>query len=124
LHQAERDGLVQRNAAGLTQAPHVERQEMKSFAPEQARTFQQGIKTDPEQALYLVALDSGMRQGELLGLRWHNVDLTSGSMSLTHALQSVERELVLVELKTKKSKRTVKLGVVAANALRDHRAWK
>jgi integrase len=123
LHHAERDGLIQRNAAALAESPRVERKEMKSFTPEQARTFQQAIKTDPEQALYLVALDSGMRQGEILGLRWHNVDLEAGSLSLTHALQRVEGELVLVELKTTKSKRTLKLGVVAAKGLRDQRAW-
>jgi len=123
LHQAERDGLIQRNAAALVESPRVEGKEMQSFTPEQARAFQQGIKADPEQALYLVALDSGLRQGEVLGLRWQDVDLDQGAFSLAHALQRVEGRLVLVELKTRKSKRTVKLGVVAAKALRDHRAW-
>ena len=123
LHHAERDGLIQRNAAALAESPRVERKEMQSFTPEQARAFQLGIKADPEQALYLVSLDSGLRQGEVLGLRWQDVDLDAGALRVTHALQRVERKLVLVELKTKKSKRTVKLGVVVAKVLRDHRAW-
>jgi len=122
LHHAERDGLVQRNAAALAESPRVERKEMKSFTPEQARAFQLGIATDPERALYLVALDSGLRQGEILGMRWQDVDIESGVVRVSHALQRVEGKLVLVELKTKKSKRTVKLGVIAAKALREHRA--
>jgi integrase len=121
LHQAERDGLIQRNAAALTESPRIERQEMKTFTPDQARAFQQAIKGDPEEALYLVALDSGLRQGEILGLRWEDVDLAAGTVRVTHALQRVEGKLVWVEPKSKTSRRTVKLGVVAAQALREHR---
>ena len=122
LHHAERDGLIQRNAASLAESPHVERKEMQSFSPEQARTFQQAIKTDPEEALYLVTLDAGLRQGEALGLRWEDVDLDAGIIHINRALQRVEGKLVLVEPKSKSSRRTVKLGAIAAQTLREHRA--
>jgi integrase len=122
LHQAERDGLVTRNAAALAESPRVERQEMKAFTPEQARAFQQAIKGDPEEALYLVTLDAGLRQGEVLGLSWQDVDLAAGVVRVAHALQRVEGKLVLVEPKSNTSRRAIKLGGVAAQALREHHA--
>jgi integrase len=122
LHQAERDGLITRNAAALAESPHVERQEMKSLNPDQARAFQQAIKGDGEEALYLVALDSGLRQGEVLGLRWQDVDLATGVVRVSRALQRVNGKLELVDVKSKTSHRAIKLGAVAAQALRDHHA--
>jgi integrase len=87
---------------------------MKSFTPDQARTFQQAIKGDPLEALYLIALDSGLRQGEVLGLRWEDVDLAQATIRVTHALQRVNGKLVFVEPKSRTSHRTVKLGDLAA----------
>ncbi len=122
LHRAERDGLVSRNAAALAESPRLERQEMKSFTPDQARTFQQAIKGDPEEALYLVTLDAGLRQGEVLGLRWEDVDLAASVIRVNRALQRVEGKLVLVDVKSKTSRRAIRLGAVAAQALRQHHA--
>lgn len=122
LHQAERDGLIQRNAAALAEPPRVVRQEMKSLTPDQARIFQQAIKGDPIEALCITALDSGMRQGEVLGLRWQDVDLATGTIRVVHALQRVNGKLVLVEPKSRTSRRAVKLGALASQVLRDHRA--
>jgi integrase len=122
LHQAERDGLVQRNAGALAESPRVERQEMKAFTPDEARAFQQAIKGDPEEALYLVTLDAGLRQGEVLGLRWQDVDLAAGVVRVTYALQRVDGKLQLVDVKSKTSHRAIKLGAVAAQALRAHHA--
>jgi integrase len=122
LHQAERDGLVTRNAAALAEPPRVQRQEMKSLNPDQARAFQHAIKDDELEALYLIALDSGLRQGEVLGLRWEDVNLDAGTVRVSYALQRVAGKLVLVEPKSKTSRRAVKLGTVAALALREHHA--
>ena len=122
LRQAERDGLVQRNAAALAEPPRIEPQEMKAFTPEQARSFQQTIKGDPLEALYLVTLDTGLRQGEALGLRWQDVDLDAGTITVRYALQRVEGKLVLVEPKSQTSRRKVQPGAVAMRSLREHHA--
>lgn len=122
LHQAERDGLVTRNAAALAESPRVERQEMKAFTPDQARAFRAAVKGDPDEALYLVTLDAGLRQGEVLGLRWEDVDLAAGVIRVNKALQRVNGKLVLVEPKTKTSQAGIKLGTIAAQALREHHA--
>ena len=81
LSQAVSDGLVQRNAAQV-KAPRPEKPEIRPLSPEQARLL---IKTAYETgaryaALYVVALHTGMRAGELLGLQWEDLDLeTSGA---------------------------------------------
>lgn len=120
LHQAERDGLVVRNAAALAEPSRVEAREMRAFTPDEARAFQQAIEGDPDEALYLVTLDAGLRQGEVLGLRWEDVSLQAGTITVKKALQRIDGELVLVEPKSMSSRRRIKLSSVAAQALRDH----
>ena len=58
-------------------------------------------------ALFSVALACGLRLGEATGLRWNDVDLTSGEVTIRQQLQRVDKRLVLQELKTAKSRRTV-----------------
>jgi hypothetical protein len=69
LHDAERLGLVMRNVASLAHAPRAERQEMHYFTAKQAQTFLQAISGDPLEAFYVLAINTGMRRGELLALQ-------------------------------------------------------
>jgi integrase len=62
-----------------------------------------------------------MRQGEMLGLRWQDVDLDGGTLRVRHQMQRVNGKLQLVEPKTKKSRRTVALPAIVVAALRAHR---
>jgi len=68
LGQAERWGMVSRNVARLVEPPRVPRREVRPFSPDQARQFVDAIRGDRLEALYLVALGTGLRQGEILGL--------------------------------------------------------
>ncbi len=68
-----------------------------------------------------VAIASGLRQGELLGLRWDDVDLTAGTLTVRRALQRVAGTLTLVEPKTEKPQRTFNLPASAVAVLRVHR---
>ncbi len=77
---------------------------------------------DRLEALYVVALATGLRQGELLGLTWDDVDLDQGVLQLRRQLQRVDSHLVLVELKSKASKGTATLTADAIEALRAHEA--
>jgi integrase len=72
-------------------------------------------------ALFSVALACGLRLGEATGLRWDDVDLTSGEVRIRHQLQRVDKRLVLQELKTTKSRRTLMLPNVCLEALKKHR---
>ena len=102
LGQAERWGLVATNAAQLADAPRPERVEMKTLSPEEARRFLRAASRDRLEALYVLAITTGMRQGELLGLRWHDVDLEQRSIRVTGSLQYAPGEgLTVATPKTK-----------------------
>jgi integrase len=121
LGQAERWGMVTRNVARLAEPPRVPRRPVVPFDPDQARRFLGAIAGDRLEALYVVALAVGLRQGELLGLSWSDIDLEQGTLRVRRALQRVDGRLVLVEPKSVTSHREVALPGVAAAALRGHR---
>ena len=122
LNQAVRWGLIARNAAGLSTAPRVIRRPVEVLSPVDAQRFLEAARGDRFEALYTVSLSLGLRQGEVLGLRWQDVDLTARTLSVAHALQRVDRKLQLVQPKTDRSRRTIRMPQVVANALLEHRA--
>lgn len=121
LGQAVRWGLVMRNAAALTDAPRVEDKERAYLTQDAAARLLEAAGIDRLEALYVLTLALGLRQGEALGLRWDDVDLDAKRLRVRHALQRVERVLRLVETKTPKSRRTLTLPTAVVDALRAHR---
>jgi integrase len=123
LNVAVKDGLIasQRNVAAYAEPPKVLRTEMKAFTTEQAQAFLAAVQGDELEAIYVLALTVGMRQGEILGLRWRNVDLAGGTLSVDKALQRVGKEYRLVEPKSSTSVRLVQLPAMTAEALKAHR---
>lgn len=121
LDRAFKWGLVTRNVATLIDRPRAVRPQIVPFTPMQARAFLNAIKGERLEALYVLALAEGLRQGEVLGLQWSNVDLDEGTVTVRVALQRVNTKLQLVEPKTRSSKRTVSLSDMTVSALRRHR---
>ncbi len=121
LGQAMKWGLVARNVATLVDPPRSRRSEVRPLTPDQARLFLEAVRGDRLEALYVVAVALGLRQGEVLGVRWEDVDLEAGNLRVRHALQRVGGKLQLVEPKTERSRRTVDLPAPAIDALRAHR---
>lgn len=122
LKHAVRWGLVVRNVAELADSPRVQRRPMKTLTPEQARTFLAGTRDDRLHALYVVALFTGMRQGEILGLHWADVDLERCTIHVVSALQPIKGQgIVQSELKTDASRRQIVVSVPVVAALRRHR---
>src|SRR5262249_9109988 len=107
--------------ATLVDSPRIARKEIQPFTPEQAREFLESMRGDRLEALYSVAMAIGLRQGEALGLRWTNVDMNAGKLTVTHSLQRIERKLQLVATKRERSRRTIMLPQVCLSALRAHR---
>jgi integrase len=132
LTVAERDGIVSRNVASLARPPRVvKKNEMRSLTPAQVDAFLEAIKNERLKAMYVVTLGLGLRQGEVLGLRWQDIDLDASILSVTHALQWIrprgEHASVpqLVEPKSEESHRTLRLPKSVVVALREHRArWR
>lgn len=121
LVTAERWGLASRNVAKLVELPRVVRHEITPLRPEQARKLIDTAVADRHVALYVTALGTGLRQGELLALRWEDVDLDEGRLRVRHSLANVNGELTLQEPKTDRSRRNLVLPESVIAALRAHR---
>jgi integrase len=122
LRQAERWNLIGRNPASLVQAPRPKGQGMRPLSPEESLRFQAAARGDALEALWIMAVRTGMRQGELLGLRWADVDWTASRVQVRHTLERTKGHWRLKEPKTAGSRRSVKLPPVVVQALRAHRA--
>ncbi len=124
LSQAVGDGLVQRNAAQV-KAPRPERSEIAPLSPDQARkliaaAYETGSRYA---ALYVLALHTGMREGELLGLQWEDFDLDASAPTLqVRRTLSETRTGHKFELPKSGKGRSIKLSRKAVEALRSHRA--
>jgi integrase len=92
---------------------------MHPLTREQARALIEGTRDDPRHALYVTALGTGLRQGELLALRWQDVDLSRGELHVRHSLGRFTRELS--PTKTERSRRTLRLPGSVVAALAAHR---
>lgn len=115
LKQAHRWRLIRENPADLVDAPRVPRYEASTLTAEQARQLLAGVRSEPLEAVYVLALTAGMRQGELLGLQWRDVDLDAGTLTVRTAL---DRYGNLSEPKTASSRHAVQLAGIAVDALR------
>ncbi len=121
LEAAVREELIRRNVAKLVKISGPSYQVNRGLTVAEARELLRAAEGDRLRALYVLALFLGLRRGELLGLRWDDVDLDAGSLTIRRNLQRVGGELRAVDPKTGKSRRTVPLLGLTADALRDHR---
>lgn len=122
LRFAERWGDVARNIAALVDAPKVARTEMKALSAEEARGLLQVVQGDRLEAFLILALSTGMRSGELLGLTWRAVNLDNGAVSVVASLQPTATGLELMETKTNRSRRVIEIEPRVVAAMRRHRA--
>lgn len=122
LARAERQGIVQRNVAALAAAPRLRRREMHTLTSAEARRVVEAARGERLEALYILALSTGMRQGEVLGLRWRDVDFEHATLHITATLQNTATGLTLTSPKTHRSNRQIALTPSAVAALRTHRA--
>ncbi len=122
LGDAYRMELVTRNVAALVKAPPMTRQRRPDLTVEDAMRLMKVIEGERLEALYVLALTTGLRRGELLGLRWDDFDPSSRQLHVRRALQRVGGELRFVEPKTGTSLRVVIVPKMAVRQLNSHRA--
>ncbi len=121
LHHGMRWGLVGINAAALTDPPPASKHQVTPMTVDDARRLLEAIRGHENEHLFVVALASGLRQGELLGARWQDFDQESGTLKVTYSLQKIDGQYRLVKPKTDQSRRTVALPDIAVTALRAQR---
>ena len=121
LEQAARRNLVGRNVADLVTPPRVEHRDIHALTADEAQNFIEACQNDRLGALYVLALSTGMRQGELLALRWRDLDLDAGHLYVNGTLQRTKDGLTIAAPKTAGSRRSVMLSALAIDALRQHK---
>jgi integrase len=121
LDAALRLELVHRNVCDMVDPPRMAHHEMTTLSEDQARAFLSAAAGDRLEALYVLALATGMREGEMLALKWRDVDLEQGTLQVRATLQNIGGAFTLAEPKTDKSRRRIALSKTAIEALRQHR---
>ena len=121
LSHAQRRGAVAVNVATIATAPSVPRREFVALSPEEAARLLKAALSDRFYALYVLALTGGLREAELLGLRWCDVDLSGAVLSVRQQVYRLAGEWHYSEPKTKAGRRTVSLSGSAVEALRERR---
>lgn len=103
LQQAVELGYIKFNPADACKLPRAEKKEIKPLDEQQIKTFMQTIKGHRFEALYLVTLFTGMREGEILGLTWDCVDFKNGTILINKQLIKNRDETGAVELASTKN---------------------
>ncbi|MFF9406363.1 tyrosine-type recombinase/integrase [Streptomyces anandii] len=120
LTAACREELVTRNAASLVEAPKVPRRELTPWTLDETLTFLEHARRDPLYAAFVLAVAMGLRRGEILGLRWSDVDLDHRVLRVSKQVQRVGGELYEDTTKSGRA-RPVPLPLICLGALRWHR---
>jgi integrase len=102
--------------------PRPAPEEMRTLSAAEARRLLEAARGDRLEALYVLAVTTGMRQGELLALKWQDIDLENATLSVRRTITRSGNRLFLGEPKTKKSRRTIRLTDAGVRTLRDHLA--
>jgi len=120
LKQAMMDGLIPCNAAALVKPPRPSREEIQPLNLEQVRALFEAAREDRLKALYIVAVTTGLRRGELQGLKWEDLDLEAGTLQVRRTLSEPKGGYIFEAPKSGKG-RNIRLTQRATVALREHR---
>jgi integrase len=122
LEEAVKGDLIPGNPAAHANKPKVKQEEIEPLDTPQAAAFLKAAKGDRFEALYILCIMCGLRQGEALALRWRDIDLDEGTLRVNLQLQRVRGGGGLRFSEPKNaSRRTVGLPQRAVSALKSHR---
>ncbi|MEN6459783.1 MAG: tyrosine-type recombinase/integrase [Syntrophomonas sp.] len=121
MERAVKNGLVIRNVCDVVDKPRVIRHEFMPWTVEETNKFLTSTKDSRLFPLYLTAWGTGLRRAELLGLRWDDIDLKRGTLTVRRVLVRIKGGHKFQEPKTKKSRRTVPLPHAVTEELK---SWK
>jgi len=131
LSQADKEGIIHRNVAALSAAPHIVAKEGRTLTLQQSKDLLASITGHRFEIAILIALAYGLRRGEVLGLSWASLDEEAGTIRVVQAVKRVKNRdktserktrLVITEVKTAKSRRTLALTPQLVAQLRRQRA--
>ena len=118
LKLAVEQRLIARNPADGCALPKAERKEMQTLPVEQLTSFLREAKDSGVFALYYIDLTTGLRRGELLGLKWSDIDLEKGDLRVQRQIGRIDGKIIEMPLKTKNAYRTLPLSADAISVLK------
>ena len=117
LKLAQEQRIILTNPAEGCALPRVERNEMKTLTADQLSAFLQEAKNTGVFEMYYLELATGLRRGELLGLKWQDVDFNQGTITVRRQISRINGTVVEAPLKTKNAYRVIPLGEQALAVL-------
>lgn len=122
LNQAKLEYMITINPADAVKLPKQNKKEMATLETEGIKTLLREAMNSKHYITYLLALATGLRRGELLGLRWKDTDLARGTVTVNQGLVRVKgKGLIFQEPKTGLSNRTINIPQNVANELKAHK---
>lgn len=122
LAQAVKWQLLARNPADAVEPPSAERKEMRALDEDETAKLLGLLDGNRLHTPVLLAVTTGLRRGEILGLRWGDVDLKAGTLTVVQSLEQTKEGLRFKSPKTHRSRRSIALPAMTIDALRAHRA--
>ncbi len=121
LDQALKWGMVPVNVTEAVAVPRVAKEEVRPLSPAQVKVFLKAVEGERLEPMFTLAVTTGMRQGELLGLKWEDVDLDEGVVRVGRTLSLDGKKIVFSPPKTARGKRSIGLTGRAVLSLKRHR---
>ena len=122
LNHAKRRGLIATSPLETITPPRHRRPPVTALTVEQVAALLKAARGHRLEALFVLAVLHGMRQGELFALRWDDVDFPNRTLSVTRSVQEISGALTVVEPKSARSRRRIELSKMAVEALRRRKA--
>jgi integrase len=122
LRWGVRRGYLSSNPCELVAPVFFTPREIRVWTPEETLQFITSISEDPLEGMYLLAIGCGLRLGEIIGLRWGDLDLDNGTVTISRTAKRVNQEWVYFPPKTKAGRRTVGLPDKVKGVLIRHRS--
>ena len=121
LKRAVRRRLLVRNPAADVDPPRPQRHEMAILSPDETKRFLKDIEHTRLHTPVLLAVTTGMRRGEFMGLRWRDTDLVANTLSVTQVLEQTNEGFRFQPPKTARSRRQIDLPLLTVEALHRHK---
>lgn len=114
--------ILAQNPCKAVALPNLEHREMQTIPAAQLVVFLDEAKASGVYELYYIELATGLRRGELLGLKWEDIDLTAGVIRVRRQVSRIDGKIVEAPLKTKNAYRTVTISPQAVEVLNAQKA--
>lgn len=121
LSQAVEMNIIAKNPAVRVKQPKLKQKEIKFFSEEQVKSFIRASEGTRFHCLFMMALGTGLRRGELLALQWQDIDFENSMVTVNKTLVKTKNGLKIQPPKTKSSRRTVSLPFTVNELLKKHK---